>query len=49
MPNVKLGTLVSPDQLAQLVTDSKKGVVTFRVNNDGIINSPLGLLKLNDF
>ena len=47
MPNLKLGTIVAGDKMEQLVKDAKKGVVTFRVNGEGLINAPLGRLGLS--
>jgi len=48
MPNPKLGSAVPQSDLLKLVKDNSVGVVTFRVNDNGELNFPLGKLDKSD-
>jgi large subunit ribosomal protein L1 len=42
MPNPKVGTVVSPDQVGNTVRELKRGRISFRVERAGIVQSPIG-------
>jgi large subunit ribosomal protein L1 len=42
MPNVKSGTLVKPDDLIETFTQSKQGLIEFRVNENAFIMGKFG-------
>lgn len=47
MPNPKTGTVVAPDQVADVVREVKGGRVDFRVDRAGIIHCPVGKASMN--
>jgi len=48
MPNVKSGTLVKPDELIEVIRQSKQGLVEFRVNDGAFIMNKIGKRSFND-
>jgi len=48
MPSPKSGTVVSADDLAQVIEDARKGRVEFRPDRTAIIHVPLGKVSFED-
>jgi len=46
MPNPKVGTVVSPDQVGQTVRELKAGKIEFRVEKAGIIHASIGRVSM---
>lgn len=48
MPNKKVGTLVTEEDIVDKVREAKQGSVQFRVDTGANIHSPLGKISFND-
>ena len=42
MPNPRVGTVVGPEQVAETVTELKRGKISFRVEKAGIVHASIG-------
>lgn len=42
MPNPKTGTVIGPEQVAEVVAEVKSGRIDFRVEKSGIVHAPVG-------
>ncbi len=48
MPNPKLGTVVAPEDLSRVISDTGKGRVEFKLDRTAIIHVPLGKVSFDD-
>lgn len=48
MPNVKSGTLVTPDTLLESVRQSKQGMIEYRVNEGAFLMNKFGKKEFTD-
>ena len=48
MPNVKSGTLVKSDQLADTIKQSKQGLIEYRVDEHSFIKNKIGKRRFTD-
>ncbi len=47
MPNPKVGTVVAPEQVAETVSELKRGKIDFRVEKAGIIHASIGKVSMD--
>lgn len=47
MPNPKAGTIVQPDDLAQVIQEARQGRVEFRTDRGGGLHVPIGKVSFN--